>query len=212
MFIFINTFTMLFATMGPIKALIVFAEKTKGVDSSVRRPIVYKAVGVAIGVGLLFIIFGQFLMQLFKFSIGALMVAGGVILLIFSIRMVLMENGHKEEESEGGDISDIAIYPLAIPIMASPMGIVVLTMASAEKRVTEENVIGLLIAFLAVMAINLVALLLEERVVKYISADILYVAERILGILLAALAVQTIFNGIVTLIPQVYEILNNMPK
>jgi small neutral amino acid transporter SnatA (MarC family) len=72
---------------------------------------------------------------------------------------------------------------------------VVLTVASATKSVTDQQYFDLIIAFLIVMVINLLALLLEDRIMQHISPEVLQVAHRILGILLAALAVQAILNG-----------------
>ena len=71
---FLNVFAMLFATMGPIEALVVFAEKTQQLDGHVRRRIALRAGLVATVIGLLFVAFGQFLMDLFHFSVGALTV------------------------------------------------------------------------------------------------------------------------------------------
>ena len=192
MFSFINIFTALFATMGPIKVLIVFAEKTRHLDGAVRRRIAVKAVIVATVVGLLFIFFGQFLMQLFKFSLGALTIAGGLILLLFALQMVLSEEEHEETEYGVEEAEKAAIYPLAVPLMASPMGIVVLTVASATKSVTDQQILDLIVAFLIVMAINLLALLLEDRIMHYISPEVLQVAHRILGILLVVRYAQAI--------------------
>jgi multiple antibiotic resistance protein len=192
-------FTMLFATMGPIKVLIVFAEKTRHVEGAVRRRIAFKAVGVATLIGLLFILFGWFLMDLFKFSIGAMTVAGGLILLLFSLKMVLSDEEHEEHAYDEREADRMAIYPLAMPLMASPMGIAVLIMVSASKNVTDEALLGLIIVLVAVMLINLLALLLEDWIMQYISPEFLQVAHRVLGILLAALAVQSIYNGLVQL-------------
>jgi len=109
---FLNVFAMLFATMGPIEALVVFAEKTQQLEGHVRRRIALRAVLVATVIGLLFVAFGQFLMDLFHFSVGALTVAGGLILPLFGLRMVLTE-GHEDHSVSESDASGLAIYPLA---------------------------------------------------------------------------------------------------
>ena len=138
-------------------------------------------------------------MDLFKFSIGALSIAGGLILLIYAISLVLSENEHQEKVYSDREAMGLAVYPFAMPLMASPMGIVVLTVYSATIDVIDERMLWLAIVFLAVMIINLAALLTEEKLLNFISPELLQVAERVLGILLAALAVQTIFNGLVEL-------------
>jgi hypothetical protein len=61
----IEIFTLLFATMGPIKVLVTFAEKTQGLDKVVKRRIALNAVWVAAVVGLIFIYFGFVFMQVF---------------------------------------------------------------------------------------------------------------------------------------------------
>ena len=195
----LSVFTMIFVTMGPIKVLIVYAEKTASIAPPVRRRIAYKAVFIASAIGLLFVIAGKFLMELFKFSIGSLQIAGGLILLIFAIGMVLSESEHEEKEYSDREADGLAVYPFAMPLMASPMGIVVLTVYSVAADAANEQLIWLGVVFLVVMVINLVALLTEERVLNFISPEVLQVAERVLGILLAALSVQTIFKGMVEL-------------
>jgi len=195
----LNAFMMIFVTMGPIKILIVYADKTASLEPLVRRRIAIKAVSIAAVIGLVFIVAGKFLMSLFKFSIGALSIAGGLILLIFAIRMVLSENEHQETATTERESEKLAVYPFAMPLMASPMGIVVLTIYSATASTFDVRLLWLGVIFLVVMGINLVALLAAERVLNLISPELLQVAERVLGILLAALAVQTIFNGMVEL-------------
>ena len=71
--------------MGPLKVVLVYGETTRDLDPSARRRIAIKAVCVATIVGLLFILLGKFLLDLFHFSIGALTVAGGAILFIGGI-------------------------------------------------------------------------------------------------------------------------------
>jgi multiple antibiotic resistance protein len=200
----INTFLLLFVTMGPIKVLIVFAEMTSEVDSANRRNIALKAVGIAAVVGVIFIVFGQFLMALFKFSLEALSIAGGIILFIFAINMVLSDSpGHGHGKPSQDEIDRMASYPLAMPLMASPMGIVYLTIASATAQALDERMIGITIVFLVIMAINLGALLLVDRISKFISLQALQISERVLGILLAALAIETIINGLRDVLPKI---------
>ena len=200
----INTFLLLFVTMGPIKALIVFAEMTTEVDSSIRRKIAIKAVSIAAVVGLIFIIFGQFLMKLFHFSLESLSIAGGLILLIFAINMVLSDSsGHGNGKPSQSEISRMASYPLAMPLMATPMGIVYLTVASATAKEIDERIIGTLIILFVIMFINLGALLLVDKISKYISLQALQVSERVLGILMAALAIETIIKALSEVIPKI---------
>ena len=208
----IEIFTLLFATMGPIKVLVTFAEKTKGLDKAVKRRIAINAVWVAAVVGLVFIFFGFIFMEVFKFSTVAMSLAGGLILLIYSINSILKEPKPGEAKGYATDreAEKMAIYPLAIPLMASPMGLVTLTIVSANRGVETEDLIFLSIMLLVIMAINLVSLLSVDFLSKYLSAETLEVANRILALLLAALAMETIVNGFADLLRGAVEHLQEM--
>ena len=200
MFIFFpfDAFMAILVTMGPLKVMLVYAQLTRGLDKGIRRRIAIKAVSIALVVGLVFIVLGKVLLDLFHFSIGALMIAGGAILFIVGIGMVLAK---VEEEHTVADRhpTKIATYPLAMPMMATPVGIVVLTILSAQYSDDTTVLISLAVMLTIVMIINLLVLLFESSILKFISPDIINVAERILGLLLTALAVQTMLNGLVEL-------------
>lgn len=68
----LEIFTLIFVTMGPIKVLVTFAEKSVGLESALKRRIAIKAVVIATVVGLIFIFFGFLLMEVFKFSTTAM--------------------------------------------------------------------------------------------------------------------------------------------
>ena len=87
----IEVFTLIFVTMGPIKPLVTFAEKTVGLDHALRRRIAIKAVTVNTVIGLIFVFFGFLLTEVFKFSSTAMSLAGGLILLIYAIKSILKE-------------------------------------------------------------------------------------------------------------------------
>ena len=193
-----DAFMAILVTMGPLKVMLVYAQLTRDLDKGIRRRIAIKAVSIALVVGLVFIVLGKVLLDLFHFSIGALMIAGGAILFIVGIGMVLAK---VEEEHTVADRhpTKIATYPLAMPMMATPVGIVVLTILSAQYSNDTTVLISLAVMLTIVMIITLLVLLFESSILKFVSPDIINVAERILGLLLAALAVQTMLNGLVEL-------------
>jgi multiple antibiotic resistance protein len=192
----LDIFMAILITMGPLKVVLVYGESTGGLTPDVRRRIAIKAVGVATIVGLLFIVAGKFLLDLFHFSIGALTIAGGTILFIFAVNMVLSSGGHDDHGAGDKDPTKIAVFPLAMPLMATPIGIVYLTILSVTFDAADEKLALISVMLLLVMLINLGVLLFESRILKHIDPQAFGVAERILGILLAALAVQTILLGL----------------
>ena len=192
----LDIFFAILITMGPLKVVLVYGETTRDLPPEVRRKIAFKAVSVATVVGLLFILMGKILLDIFHFSIAALTIAGGAILFIFAINMVLSSGGKEDHSAEEKDPTKIAIFPLAMPLIATPIGIVYLTILSVTFDAAGEKLLLIALMLLIVMLINLGVLLGESKILKYIDPDAFGIAERILGILLAALAVETILNGL----------------
>jgi multiple antibiotic resistance protein len=192
----LDVFFAILITMGPLKVVLVYGETTRALSAELRRRIAIKAVGVATIVGLIFIVLGKFLLDLFHFSIASLTIAGGIILFIFAVGMVLSSGGNNDHGADKKDPSKIAVFPLAMPLMATPIGIVYLTVLSVTFDEADVTLIVIAVMMLLVMLINLGVLLGESKILKYIDPDAFGVAERILGILLAALAVQTILHGL----------------
>ncbi len=197
----IEVFTILFVTMGPLKVSLVFAEVCKEFNPEQRTRIALRAVLIAAVIGLIFILAGKILMELFHFSLAALFIAGGLILFIFAIRLILGTGENKYYNITDPDFepTHISVYPLAVPLMASPMGIVMLTAASAANSNNLRVLLLIGIVLLVVMLIDLAVLILVARGSQFIHPQIVNVAERILGLLLAALGVQSIINGLVAL-------------
>jgi multiple antibiotic resistance protein len=187
--------------MGPVKALLVYIGMTKDADPALQRQVAQKAVITATVVGLLLVVAGAFFMAILHFSTSALTIAGGLILLILALNIVLSP-AEKEDHSTTPDSDTLlskAIYPLGIPLLLNPVGIVALTVFSAETpgNILIGGVIGLMI--LLVAAIDFGVFLVSHRLDKYLTYERILVLEKLLGILLAALAVQMILNGLAEL-------------
>ncbi len=194
MFFPLDFFVTLLIVFGPIKVFLVYAQLTRNLEPPVRRKIAIKAVIIAAVVGLVFIVAGKFLLDLFHFSTGALTIAGGAILFVFALNMILSSGGGHESEAVE-DPTSIAVFPLAMPLIAQPIGIVVLTVASARFNDDWGTLALMAVILLIVMVITLLVLLGESKIIKYINPQAIDVAERILGLLLCALAVQAMLNG-----------------
>ena len=190
-----EAFLTLFIGMGPVKVLLIYIAKSKNLDKEIKRAMARRIVIVAGGVGVGLFILGALLQQILHFSIGALSIIGGIILLLLALNMVM---GGKPKASEGETAEDplsIAISPLAIPLTLNPVGIVSLVVASSQ--VTDwPSSIAIVVMIAIVMAIDYVVLLLSDRVASYLSEAIITLFEVILGILLGALAIQLMLNGL----------------
>ncbi|HEX7073424.1 MAG TPA: MarC family protein [Hyphomicrobiaceae bacterium] len=184
--------TLLLVTVGPLKALIVFGTLTARADSDFRRQVAIRTVAVATIVTLLFVLAGEFLLQIFHITLPALKIAGGIILLLFAIHMVMGEAGKKEDIKMPSP--DIAIFPLAMPMMATPQGLVAITVIVAGRQ-SYSDVLVVVVILLAIMVFNLVCMLSADRIISAIGPAALQVIAKIAGLLLTALAVQLMISA-----------------
>lgn len=196
----IDIFLVIFIGMGPTKALLVYLGATAEAEKGLQRQVAKKAVVTAAVVALLLLVAGVVFMKLLHFTTGALTIAGGLILLLLAINMVLAPA--KQEDHEGGlsekELLSMAIYPMGIPLILNPVGIVALTVFSAET--TDLLVFGAIVAMVfLVAALDFGVFLVSHGLDKYLTHERIIVLEKLLGILLAALAVQMVLNGLAEL-------------
>jgi len=196
----IDVFLIIFIGMGPVKALLVYIGMTKDADRTIQRQVAQKAVITATVVGLLLLVAGSFFMRILHFSTSALTIAGGLILLILALTIVLSpaEKPQPDAVPDKGSLLSSAIYPLGIPLLLNPVGIVALTVFSAETQsLLQVGVIVVMV--LLVGAIDFGIFMVSHRLDKHLTHERILVLEKLLGILLAALAVQMVLNGLAEL-------------
>ena len=190
-----------FATIGPLDVAAVFAVLTGNYDPVRRRWCAVRGVLLATAILLLFALAGDVMLNVFGISLAALRTAGGILLLLIAIEMVFARSSGAtsttdEEEKEASTREDIAVFPVATPLIAGPgaMGAAILLMASAEGNVVQQMIV--VASLLAMLLVTLVSLLLAGQLIRFLGLTGLNVISRIIGVLLAALAVQFIFDGI----------------
>lgn len=188
-----DIFVILLITIGPLKATIVYATLTAKSDAAFRRQVAIKTVITATIVIILFILAGEVILKVFHISLPALKIAGGLILLLFALHMVLGEE-KKGQAEEVGPSPNIAVYPLAMPLMATPQGIVAIVTIAAGAQ-TMGDIAILLVLALIILAINLIVLLLADKIIAAIGPAALMIIGKIVGILLAGLAVQLMISA-----------------
>lgn len=185
--------------IGPKIALVPFIEMSAGMDSATVKAVASKAVRTAISWALILALLGWLLMQLLHFSTGSVLVAGGIVLLLLALHM-LVAGGHEEdpEEHSHKDPMEQALYPLAVPYLLNPVGIAVLVIYSSQIG----NVADAVILVGVVLLVGLFDLLLFRNiktVSKYMDPSKMAVTEAVFGVLLAALAVELMVHGLVDL-------------
>jgi small neutral amino acid transporter SnatA (MarC family) len=193
----IDTFLLLLIGIGPKIALVPFLDVTTGMTEATKRRVLRKMLITAATVALLLLVLGGLLTRLLHFSPGALGIASGIILLIIAVTMVLGQHG----ENGGGhpvkdrDPMQAAVFPLAVPYLLNPAGIVVLVTLSAEA--SSIAVLAVALGVLAVvLALDVVVFRWAVQVGSKLDASRMLVTEKVFGFLLAALAVQLALDGL----------------
>jgi multiple antibiotic resistance protein len=191
----------LFATVGPIEVAAMFAALTAETPAPERRVIALRAALTATIILFAFAFVGKYLLALLGISLPALRTAGGILLLLIGIEMVFarstgLTSTTAEEASEARNRQDIAVFPLATPLIAGPgaIGATILLMAGVEGQFVRQLVV--LASLFAIMLITLVAMLTAGQLHRFLGVTGKHVVTRIFGILLSALSVQFIFDGI----------------
>lgn len=196
-----TAFATFFATIGPIEAAVLYATFCPSFSRNERIAISFKAVAIATGILLFFAIFGGPILSALGVTLPALQTAGGIILLMIAIDMIFETRiaGSTISISENAEARarhEIAVFPLATPILAGPgaLSAAMLLMASAQGSIAKQGAI--LVALLCVMMVTLVLMLAAQELREWIGITAQNVVMRVFGILLAAIAVQSLFNGV----------------
>ena len=193
--------TTFFATIGPIDVAAMFAVFSGGLSDSERRRTAFRGVAIATALLLMFALLGEWILTMLGISLAALRAAGGILLLLIGIEMVSAKGSGattttREENREAELRGDIAVFPLATPLIAGPgaIGAVILLMAHAEGNLVEQAAV--ISSLLLVLLITLLSLLLASRLQNLLGVTGMHMISRVFGVLLCALAMQFLFDGI----------------
>jgi small neutral amino acid transporter SnatA (MarC family) len=191
-----DLFILLLIGMGPKIALVPFIDLTKDMEGDMQRNVAQRMVQTGVTTALILAVLGWFLMRLLHFSAGAANIAGGIVLLLLALHMLVSpgKDDHHEKAS-GRDPMQMALYPLAVPYLLNPAGIAALVIASSE---VDSILMGVILVALVLLvgAIDWLVFRNMNTISKYLDPTRLAVTEAVFGVLLAALAVQLMLDGL----------------
>ena len=194
----LNQFFTLWAMLDPISHLPLFLGATADLGAAQRRHAAVLAVIFSYGILLVFGIAGQHLLHAMGISLVSFQIAGGIILLLFSVSMVLGQplTSAKSPEETGDAPLSVAIYPLATPIIAGPGSMLAIIILTDNNRFTfSEQTITF--AVLAVVLLLLLAIfMMGDTILRIIGKGGTNVMRRVMGVILAALSVNLILSAL----------------
>ncbi len=187
--ILVKTFVAVFVLADAVGNIPIVLVLTRGMQAEQRNKVVDKAFVVAIAVLLLFAFGGKFILGYLDISMGSLRLAGGLLLLIIALQML---RGDLDTPILDAD-RDVAITPLALPLLAGPGTLTTVMLLMAESPSPHVSVVvGIILA----MSVSWLILRFCNYVDKWIGAEGEVIITQLLGFLLAALAVEIGSAGI----------------
>ena len=189
-------FVTLFVVIDPIGTIPVFLYATASVPPVLHRRFALRAVIIATLVLLAFLALGQVVLETLGLRLGSFQIAGGIILFLFALTMIFGESKPAREIEEAErDHLEGAVFPLAMPSIASPgamLAVVILTRNESNSMAEQTVTAGLLVL---VLLLTLVLLLAAGSILRLIGSTGASVISRVMGIILATIAVDAILGG-----------------
>jgi multiple antibiotic resistance protein len=196
----VNALTTLLVTLDPPGLAPVFLGLTMGMTGAQRREVAARGSLIAFGILAVFALFGAGVLGILGISIGAFRIAGGLLLFWISFEMVFEKRQERKERTSRAAITidhirNIAVFPLALPLIAGPGAISATVLLAGSFTSAIERI--LLIAVIGLIMLGLyLTLLLAERLDRFLGVTGRAILTRLLGVILAALSVQFVVDGI----------------
>jgi multiple antibiotic resistance protein len=195
----LTAFVTLLVVIDPPGVVPIFVSLTKGADAARRRAIGTRAVMIAFLIALFFLLAGRSVLSYLGVTIHAFAISGGVLLFATALPMLFGHRGglqapERGEQPTAGE--DIAIFPLAIPIISGPGAIASILLLTSQAGGDIRRLVALGLAVALVYGVTLVTMYLGGRLMARIGEGKVHIVTRVMGIVMAALAVQFILNGI----------------
>lgn len=184
---FLLTFIPLFIVIDAIGNIPIVMSLNEGLTSKQRRRVINIALITATIVGLIFLFFGKFILDIMGISEGAFAIAGGLILLVFSLRYLVVGRWMDIIREEM-----IAIVPIGTPLIVGPATITTLLLL-----VNEQYPLYVILLSLALnLLISWIAFLVANRIVRFLGKGGLSAVSQVFNLLLVAIAVSMIIKGL----------------
>ena len=193
---FTNDLITIWVIIDPISTLPIFIALTSGFDRVTQRRIASGAVLVSLVVLFFFICLGQLIITAMGISLRTFEIAGGLILFIFAVELVIGEPKKQDVEVTRETPMQLAIYPLAIPNLAGPGAMLTVILRTDNSRVNWLEQFHTTAAVSGVLAVAFVLMLLAGPITRVIGIGGANVIKRIMGMIIAAYAAHLVFAGI----------------
>lgn len=199
----LERFVTLWVVIDPIGTIPVFIAVTASMAAGERRAAALLATVVSIGVLLFFLVFGQILIDALGVGLLSFQVAGGIVLFLFALTMIFGEP-KSEQDKRSADADEVlgpdrpspAIFPLAVPSLASPGAMLAIVMLTDNNRFTIIDQMVTAAVMVGVLAIAYVCMLLADPIIRIIGISGAAIISRVMGMVLASVAANAVLSSL----------------
>ncbi len=184
------------AVIDPVGSVPVFIAVSAAHRPEEHREMAIRAVLIATAILLSFVIVGQILLDAIGVPLHAFQMAGGIVLFLFGLSMIFGES--KPETEVRRATEETAVFPLAVPSIASPGAMLAAVVLTDNSRFAIVEQVWTGTAMLAVLSISMVLLLAAGPIHRLIGSSGASIVSRVMGLILTAVAMTSVLEGIET--------------
>jgi multiple antibiotic resistance protein len=200
---FLRLFFTVFLVMDPIGVIPQFLSFTARYDAKTRKGIILKAILIAGLVLLVFVLVGRLLLEFFGIKPGAFYISGGILFFMIAFGMIYslpkLSHDIPEKNADKDAAVSIALFPLAIPLIAGPGLLTVIIMFVSKGESWLYSVLVMIPAIALGLVATYITLRCSELLLKFFGSMGIFIMEKIMGLILAGFAVQFVYDGLVAL-------------
>lgn len=192
----VATFITFFAVVDPIGTVPVFLAVTAQFDAKTRRRIALLATVTAAGVLLFFVVAGEVILAAMSIPLSAFQVAGGIVLFLFALTMIFGESKPDEEIRLLDEEHETAVFPLAVPSIASPGAMLAAVLLTENARFSIAEQAQTFLVLLSVLLMAYCLMLASGFINRMIGRSGASVISRVMGLILASVAMANLLAGV----------------
>ncbi len=191
--LFLSTFLKMFFIMTPFFVLSIFLTVTKEASKKEKQTLAIKVTTSVIVICLILLFFGKHIFSIFGITLDAFRIGAGALLFLTAVDLI---RGSKDgQKVDASNLHELAVVPLAIPIIIGPGAIGVLMVFGAGYETASSMILGSLGIVFSVIAVGIM-LYFSHIIEKALGSQGLLIISKVIGLFLAAISAQIVFTGI----------------
>ena len=193
-------FSSIIILINPFTATLTFVSLTEHLEIVDRKKVARDSIRYSVIILLIFALLGAVILQLFGISLEAFRIAGGILLFGIGMEMIYAKPSRTKltatEKYESKEAEDVAIIPLAFPMITGPGAITTTLVLMNETGGLPVDIAIVILAILGSLVITYLMMVNSDKIVARIGQRELRAINRLMGMLLIAIAVQFVITGV----------------